>query len=762
MSTSSKPFKGPQADINQFWAKFFTKKPSKVTSIFPRLLYASLLPEQPDPRGASSARNAAESYETAARGCRDKVAKIVRECHRTNEKFTDADFDIEADFDGEKNCLNGLEYVEEENVSPPQQPDVNQSGRDESRSRSRSPRGWAQERSRGRRGGVQRGEFYMPGSIHRLDWIFQEPSFTIDGFSSSDIQQGGNGDCWWLAAVATIAHRKDLMNKVCVARDEECGVYGFVFHRDGEWISVVIDDNLYLNACDFGQWTDTYDPTGSKARKYRRQEQTGSEALYFSHCSDPNETWLPLMEKAYAKAHGDYNAIAGGWSGEAVEDMTGGVTTTLANKRVLSKDRLWKELAYGDGDFVFALSALGYASSASGVVLGHAYSILRATEEVDEDGGKVRLVQIRNPWGHRSPSDGLGEWNGRWSDGSSEWTPYWMKKLDYKFGDDGVFWMLYEDMLETFKYLHRTRLFDEKWTVIQQWTSCDVSWITGYSRSSFIIEAKRPGIVVIVLSQLDDRYFTGLAGQYKFGLHFLLRRENEAQGEYICRVRPVHDWENRSVSCEVNLEPGRYEVVPKITAKRDKDEPLIQKLVKQAAESNPQKLRQVGMQYDLAHAKGGIPDEDLRIEAQKAAEKQKERERKKKEKAANIKIEVEEVALHVKNSTGEHKGDQGDEKTDDASKKDEHKKKREDEKKDGKGEGKEEKKEDKDEKDHDDSDSESSDSEADDQERWNAVCVVCLRVYSQDPELTISLVKPGDAEPSSNLVQGKEPAGATM
>lgn len=207
-----------------------------------------------------------------------------------------------------------------------------------------------------------------------------------------------SGDCWWLAAVSTIAHRKDLMERVCVARDEECGVYGFVFYRDGEWVSTVVDDNFYLRELDFRvAYPDVYDPTGEKAKKHRLHHQTGSEALYFGHCSDPNETWLPLLEKAYAKAHGDYNAIAGGWSGEGVEDMTGGVTTTIATRRVLKKDKLWKEMAFGNGDFVFALSALGLAGqgSASGVVLQHAYSILRATEEVDEDGTKLRLVQIR-------------------------------------------------------------------------------------------------------------------------------------------------------------------------------------------------------------------------------------------------------------------------------------------------------------------------------------------------------------------------------
>lgn len=191
------------------------------------------------------------------------------------------------------------------------------------------------------------------------------------------------------------------MRKICVVQHEECGVYGFVFFRDGEWISTVVDDNLYLKNPDYrDKFPELYDPTGDKSRKWKAQEQTGSEALYFAQCADPNETWLPLLEKAFAKAHGDYEAIDGGWSGEAVEDMTGGVATTIATKRILSKDRLWKELAFGNGDFVFAMSAMSAKGGrpyayAAGVVMEHAYSVLRATEEVDEDGNRLRLVKIR-------------------------------------------------------------------------------------------------------------------------------------------------------------------------------------------------------------------------------------------------------------------------------------------------------------------------------------------------------------------------------
>lgn len=364
----------PQGDINQFWSKFSRKRPSKVTSIFPRLLYASLLPRHPDPRGASSARNAAESYDIAARECREKVRRIREECERTNEKFTDPDFDIETDLETRDNCLYGLHPPH-----PPHQPPP------------RDDMSMTIATTRGPPG---------PRSVHRLDWIFRNPQFTVNGYSHTDVQQGVGGDCWWLAAISTIAHRKDLMDRICVARDEECGVYGFVFQRDGEWISTFVDDNLYLSSDDFREvHPDDFDPDGSKAAKFRMLHQKGSEALFFSRCTEENETWLPLMEKAYAKAHGDYEAIDEGYVGDGVEDMTGGVTTPIATNKVLRKDRLWKELSSSDGQFVFGLSAqsrFGRVEADSGVTLGHAYTILRAVEESTEDGkSSVRLVKIR-------------------------------------------------------------------------------------------------------------------------------------------------------------------------------------------------------------------------------------------------------------------------------------------------------------------------------------------------------------------------------
>ncbi|ENH72571.1 Calpain-9 [Fusarium oxysporum f. sp. cubense race 1] len=573
----------PQALVSKFWSKYHSKAPGKVTSIFPQSLYESLLTDADSSYPKS--RNAAQSYEDAAKECRARVRAIVRECERTNAKFSDPDFDIETDFSSyQDNCLNGL---------------------------------------MGRR----------PGSVHRIPWIFENPQFTVGGFSSTDIKQGAGGDCWWLAALATIAHRKDLMKKICVAKDEECGVYGFVFNRDGEWISTVVDDNLYLKHKDFGEDTEVYDATGKKARLYKTQKQTGSESLYFAKCEDPNETWLPLLEKAFAKVHGDYHALDGGWSGTAVEDLTGGVNTVVAGNRVLRKERLWREMLGSDGEdgeFVFGLSAGGPGEDHNnGIVLRHAYSILKVAEVEDEDGNKVRLVKIRNPWGQKS-EDGHGEWHGPWSDGSKQWTPHMIRKLRHQFGDDGIFWMSFSDMLDNFKWMYRTRLFDERWTVAQQWTSVSISWLTGYLKKKFIIEVKEEGMVVIVLSQLDERYFKDLKGQYEFVLHFLLKTADDKTP--ICSVRPAHKWDRRSINCEVELEPGTYEVIPKITAERYYWLPTVQKMVKMGADSNPQKLRQIGLQYDLAHAKGGIIDEDEALRKKKELEKKKKLKGKKQEK----------------------------------------------------------------------------------------------------------------------------------
>ena len=93
---------------------------------------------------------------------------------------------------------------------------------------------------------------------------------------------------------------------------------------DGDWIQTIIDDKLYLLASDWWESTDAEKATFAAvnrqdtAEKYRLANQTGSKSLYFAQCSNENETWLPLLEKAFAKAHGDFGSINGGFTGYVV------------------------------------------------------------------------------------------------------------------------------------------------------------------------------------------------------------------------------------------------------------------------------------------------------------------------------------------------------------------------------------------------------------------------------------------------------------
>lgn len=62
-----------------------------------------------------------------------------------------------------------------------------------------------------------------------------------------------------------------------------------------------------------------------------------------------------------------------------------------------------------------------------------------------------------------------------------------------------------------------------------------------------------------------------------FILHFVLQ-DKDGQ-EQLCRVRPTLNWSSRSVSCELDLEPGRYEVLPKITVERDTSQRMVEDVV---------------------------------------------------------------------------------------------------------------------------------------------------------------------------------------
>ena len=199
---------------------------------------------------------------------------------------------------------------------------------------------------------------------------------------------------------------------------------------------------------------------------------------------------------------------------------------------------------------------------------------------------------VMNPWG-------CAEWNGPWSDGSSQWTIEAIKELGHVFGDDGVFWIRYEDFLRKFKIIYRTRLFTADWSVTQRWISLAVPWAEQYQDIKFNVAIAQTTRAVIVLSQLDERYFRGLIGQYRFSLSFQVFKSD--QTNYLISSSGEHSV--RSVSAEVDLEAGSYEVRLKVSAVRFEKADKIEDVIKTTWLARRKKLQRIGLSYELAHAK---------------------------------------------------------------------------------------------------------------------------------------------------------------
>ena len=82
--------------------------------------------------------------------------------------------------------------------------------------------------------------------------------------------------------------------------------------------------------------------------------------------------------------------------------------------------------------------------SANGVPYNHAFTVLGAKELTDAAGKKIRLVNIRNPWGT--------EWySGAYSDKSPLWTDDLRKQAGSVIGNDGEFFIPIADYMTDFE-----------------------------------------------------------------------------------------------------------------------------------------------------------------------------------------------------------------------------------------------------------------------------------------------------------------------
>lgn len=165
------------------------------------------------------------------------------------------------------------------------------------------------------------------------------------------------------------------------------GIYALQFHSLGVPHTIVIDDYLPL---------------------------TQGNNTILAHAGDDKSLWGPIFEKAFAKYHGNYLQIAGGWPTVGARTVAGGPGETYSHSE-FSADDLWTMLKKHDGlDDILQAGTPGTSdrnTNEYGLVNSHAYTVIGVKELSSGD----RLVHLRNPWGSDS-------FNGDWSDKSDKWT----------------------------------------------------------------------------------------------------------------------------------------------------------------------------------------------------------------------------------------------------------------------------------------------------------------------------------------------------
>lgn len=291
-----------------------------------------------------------------------------------------------------------------------------------------------------------------PNQLHfkRIQENFQEVHLIKNDPKISDdlinnVIQGHLGNCYYLSAITSLAEFKSNI-KFIFQNHYDKNSNDFTFNKNG-LISVIV----YINGKQVNMLLDDYFPFV----QIKGEDGNDLEWVLGLSILDGNSKnfWPILLEKAWAKANGNYGNIIKGNIPQAFYFISPSPVDIYKNSdyypekieeiyQILKKadDKKYIVCADISNDISNDLKIL---TSHMGLLRNHAYSILSIWDLVMRDGDQIRLLKIRNPWGNL-------EWNGDWSDNSALWTDEFKKKVGYSDGDDGCFFIDFLDFLKFF------------------------------------------------------------------------------------------------------------------------------------------------------------------------------------------------------------------------------------------------------------------------------------------------------------------------
>ena len=356
--------------------------------------------------------------------------------------------------------------------------------------------------------------------------LFRNGRFSLyDDLSMDDVSQGSLGNCYFLSVLSELANRPDIYDKIFITKSaskNNCYLVKFLIR--GIPKIVCIDD--YFPATQRNQFAFAM--------------------------SGPRELWVQVLEKAWAKVNSSYAMTIAGIPSESFNCLSEAPCVTYIHKKYQNDhDAIWKILKRSKAmGYYLATNTKTGQMETYGLVQGHAYSLTNLEEFELGGGKKLRLIQLRNPWGNF-------EWQGKYSDTSDDWNiiPNLKEKVGFQNKDDGVFYMEFEDFLQFYPYTfilkyHKDFVYDYK--------KLEQQSLDHNTCAKFVLNQK--ATVKIGLHAKQLRFYSKVKNYQVQPARIIIAKYDRANKKYTYIGSDFHTEEVLYAETTKNLEPGEYHI----------------------------------------------------------------------------------------------------------------------------------------------------------------------------------------------------------